>query len=162
MQEITILSKEELETNPEVVGENLRQLAIALQETRGDLETIKNRNFWKKITSNNTRDLAEAMLRQNDSISAFLVIVQGIVFLSMNNVVVLGGVMDALNKAEVTNEERDNEYVSMAKEYLGEALKNARRTVENERKIKQLTFICKALCLMVIVVFIMSIIGIML
>lgn len=162
MQEITILSKEELETNPEVVGENLKQLAIALQETRGDLETIKNRNFWKKITSNNTRDLAEAMLRQNDSISAFLVIVQGIVFLSMNNVVVLGGVMDALNKAEETNEVRDNEYVSMAKEYLGEALKNARRTVENERKIKQLTFICKALCLMVIVVFIMSIIGIML
>ena len=161
MQEITILSKEELETNPEVVGENLRQLAIALQETRGDLETIKNRNFWKKITSNNTRDLAEAMLRQNDSISAFLVIVQGIVFLSMNNVVVLGGVMDALNKAEATNEMRDNEYVSMAKEYLGEALKNARRTVENERKIKQLTFICKALCLMVIVVFIMSMIGIM-
>lgn len=159
MQEITILSKEELETNPEVIGENLRQLAIALQETRGDLETIKNRNFWKKITSNNTRDLAEAMLRQNDSISAFLVIVQGIVFLSMNNVVVLGGVIDALNKAEETNEVRDNEYVSMAKEYLGEALKNARRTVENERKIKQLTYICGAMGIVAICSLILSLIS---
>lgn len=161
MQEITILSKEELETNPEVVGENLRQLAIALQETRGDLETIKNRNFWKKITSNNTRDLAEAMLRQNDSISAFLVIVQGIVFLSMNNVVVLGGVMDALNKAEATNEERDNEYVSMAKEYLGEALKNARRTVENEEKINRLTYICGVMSFVAFFSMILSLINLM-
>lgn len=138
MTEITLLNKGELESNPKIIGENLRQLAVALQETKGDLESIKGRSFWKKITSNNTRDLAEAMLRQNDSISAFLVIVQSIVFLSMNNTVVLGGVMETLSKVEETNETRDNQYIALAKDYLGEALKSAKRISDNERRTKQL------------------------
>ena len=83
--EITVLTKEELEKNPSIIGENLARLAMAIEDNRDDIESIKYRGFWKKLTTNNTRDLAEAMIKQNDTISAFLPIIQGIIFLSMNN-----------------------------------------------------------------------------
>ncbi len=133
--EITILTKEEIERNPSVIGENLAKLAMAIEDNRNDIESIKYRGFWKKLTNNNTRDLAEAMIKQNDTISALLTITQGIIFLSMSNIVVLGGIMDALNKHEATNQLRDNRYIEMAKDYLGEAIKSARKTKENEDEI---------------------------
>lgn len=136
MSELVLLTKEELENNPELIAENIKLLAIALKETKGNLEEIKCRNFWKKITCNNTKDLAEALLKQNDTISAFLTIIQGILFLSMNNEVVLGAIMDSLNKTETVNALRDNEYASMAREYLGEALKTAKRAANNEFEIQ--------------------------
>lgn len=135
---ITVLTKRELESNPSVIGENLAQLAKAIEDNKEDLSDIKNRGFWDKLTNNNTRDLAEAMIKQNDTISGFLIIVQGIIFLSMNNIVILGGVMDALNKHEKTGEVRDNIYVSMAKDYLGEAIKSAKKVDENKAQINMI------------------------
>lgn len=137
MADLALLTREELENNPEIIAENIKLLAIALKETKGNLEEIKGRGFWKKITCNNTKDLAEALLKQNDSISAFLTIIQGILFLSMNNVAVLGAIMDSLTKAETANELRDNEYATMAREYLGEALKTAKRAANNEDEIQK-------------------------
>ncbi|MFY9297202.1 MAG: hypothetical protein WBH95_12435 [Caldicoprobacterales bacterium] len=133
--EITVLTKQELERNPSVIGENLARLAMAIEDNRYDIESIKYRGFWKKLTTNNTRDLAEAMIKQNDTISAFLTIIQGIIFLSVNNIVVLGGIMDALNKHESTNQLRDNKYIEMAKDCLGEAIKSSKKIKENEEKI---------------------------
>lgn len=138
MTDWTFLTKEELEQNPEIIAENIKLLAIALKETKGNLEEIKGRGFWKKITCNNTKDIAEALLKQNDSISAFLTIIQGILFLSMNNVAVLGAIMDSLTKSENANELRDNEYATMAREYLGEALKTATRASNNEEEIQKM------------------------
>lgn len=136
--EITVLTKQDLEGNPSIIGENLAQLALAIEDTKYDLCDIQNRNFWKRLTNNNTRDLAGVMLKQNDTISAFLVIVQGIMFLSMNNIIVLGGIMDALNKAEEANDIRDNKYIGLAKEYLTEALKSAQRSFNNEKEIENI------------------------
>ena len=137
MADLTLLTREKLENDPQIIAENIKLLAIALKETKGNLVEIKARSFWKKITCNNTKDLAEALLKQNDSISAFLTIIQGILFLSMNNVKVLATIMDTLNKAESADELRDNEYATMAREYLGEALKTAQRAANNEDEIQK-------------------------
>lgn len=137
-EEIMVLTKEELQEKPEVIGESIAQLAQAIVDTKGDIEIIKGRGFWKRLTNNNTRDLAEAMMKQNDTISGFLTIVQGVIFLSMNNVVVLGGIMDALNKQEDANNLRDNQYFNMAKDYLSEAIKSAKKIQANEEEIKKI------------------------
>lgn len=136
--EVMVLTKRKVETDPNAIGENLAQLAMALEDNKEDLISIKNRGFWEKLTNNNTRDLAEVMLKQNDTISAFLIIVQGIIFLSMNNVVALGGIMDALNKSATTNEISDNRYIEMAKDYLSEAIKSTQKVNENETQIKSI------------------------
>lgn len=133
--EIAVLTKKELEANPSIIGESLAQLAIDIEETKANLDTIRNRTAWQRLTNNNTRDLAEAMIKQNDTISAFIIIVQGIIFLSINNFVILGGVMDALLKAEKTNGIRDNKYIELAKDYFSEAIKVAQKAAANEKEI---------------------------
>lgn len=135
-EELMVITKGDLEENPTIIGESIVQLAQAIVDTKGNIQEIKDRGFWKRLVNNNTRDLAEAMIKQNDTISGFLTIVQGVIFLSMNNVVVLGGIMDALNKQEDTNNLRDNQYYKMAKDYLSEAIKSAQKVAANEAEIE--------------------------
>nr|WP_144925377.1 hypothetical protein [Paenibacillus bovis] len=135
-EEIVVLDKHNLKNNPSQIGESIVELAQAIEDAKWDIEEIKKRGFWKRLTNNNTRDLAETFMKQNDTISGFLTIIQGIIFLSMNNVVVLGGIMDALNKQEDTNNLRDNQYFNLAKDYLSEALKSAEKVANNEKEIE--------------------------
>lgn len=141
---VMVLSKNELEENPTVIGESLVKLAQSLEDNKSDLSQIKERGFLKKLANNNTRDLAEAMIKQNETITGFLTIVQGVIFLSMNNVVVLGGIMDSLNKSEHKNELRDNKYFNMARDYLSEAILAAQKAVDNEKALKELKFLTDA------------------
>lgn len=136
--EITVLTKEDVCANPSIIGENLAQLALAIEDTKDNLSDIQNRGFWKRLVNNNVRDLAEAMLKQNETISFFVLIVQQIASLSMNNLIVLGGIMDGLNKVEAINGIRDNKYIGMARDYLTEALKSAQRSSDNEKEIENL------------------------
>lgn len=136
--EALALSADEVNSKPSEIGESIAQLALAIQDSKTDLEEIQNRSFFKKLINNNTRDLAQAMLKQNDTISAFLTIIQGVILLSMNNLVVLGSIMDSINKQEATNDFRDNKYIGMAKSYLSEAIKSAQRAEMNENEIKTL------------------------
>jgi hypothetical protein len=135
--EVAVLTKKDLETNPAVIGESIAQLALSIEDTKSGLSSIQDRGFWKRLTSNNTRDLAEAMIQQNDTISAFLTIIQGVIFLSMNNLVVLGGIMDSIKNQEKTNGVRDNKYIGMAKDYLSEAIKSAQKVSSNEKEIER-------------------------
>lgn len=135
MNEVVELTKRDLEANPSAIGESIVKLAMDIDRTRDNLSDIEQRGFWKRLTNNNTRDLASAMIQQNDTISAFLTIVQGVIFLSFNNIVVLSGIMDSITKQEHTNDLRDNKYVDMAKEYLSEAIKSAQRTTKNTQDI---------------------------
>lgn len=43
--ELMVLTKEEIEKNPEVVGENLAKLASVIEECKSDIKSIKNRGF---------------------------------------------------------------------------------------------------------------------
>ncbi len=121
-----------------MIAESIAELALAIKENKHDLSEIENRKFFQRLVTNNTRDLAHVMIKQNDTISTFLTIVQGVVFLSMNNIVILGGIMESLKKHESTNDFRDNQYMTMAKDFLGEAIKSAQRTTENEQQIVEL------------------------
>ncbi len=133
--EYTLLTKKDLEENPRIIGESLAQLAQAIEETKEDLQAIQERGLWKRLTTNSTRDLAAAMLKQNDSISAFLTIVQGIMFLCMNNVLVLGGILESLEKVGATDDMRGNQYIQLAKDYLSEAIISAQKATKNEKEI---------------------------
>lgn len=136
--ELMVLTKEEIEKNPEVVGENLAKLASVIEECKSDIKSIKNRGFWDRLCSNNTRDLADAMLKQNEIIGAYITVVQGIIWLTMNNIALLALVMDAMEKAENANGTIENRYSKMAKDFMSEAIKSAQKTANNENDIKQL------------------------
>lgn len=134
----TLLTREYLQKNSSIIGEQIANLAKSIEESKGELKEIKDRKWWQKLTTNNTKDLAEAMLKQNEITSAFLTIIQGIIFLSMNNVVVLGGIIQAIEKKENEDFLKDNKYVSMAKDYLTEAIKSAQKVQKNEKEIDKI------------------------
>ncbi len=136
--ELIVLTKEEIEKNPEVVGQNLAILAKAIEESKADITAIKNRSLWARLWSNNTRDLADTMLKQNEIISAYITVVQGIIWLTMNNIALLALVMDAMEKAEQANALIENRYSKMAKDFMTESIKAAEKTINNEKEIKEL------------------------
>ncbi|MEK5357918.1 hypothetical protein [Paenibacillus sp. FSL L8-0709] len=133
-----VLTKEYIERNPSIIGEQITDLAKAVQEIRGELQGIKNRTWWEKLGANNTRDLAEALIKQNDTISSFISIIQGIIFLATNNTVVLAGIMQAIEKKEVEDGISDNKYVAVAKDYLSEAIITANKVQNNEKTINEM------------------------
>jgi len=138
MSDIKVISKQVIEENPSLIGKAIADLCDDIEKSNGDFEKIKDRKFWKRLTNNNTRDLAENCIKQNDTIAAFLNIIQGIIFLCMNNIAVIGAVMESLEEQENANGLRDNKYLHMAKEYLSEALNSAKRSTNNEKNISLL------------------------
>lgn len=138
MAELVVLTKEEIEKNPEVVGQNLAKLANAIDESKKDIAAIKDRGFWARLCSNNTKDLADSMLKQNEIIGAYITVVQGIIWLTMNNIALLAVVMDAMEKEEHANGIIENRYSKMAKNLMEESIKSAQKIIDNENEIRQL------------------------
>nr|WP_304219968.1 hypothetical protein [Fredinandcohnia onubensis] len=137
-----VLTKKTLFDNPTAIGRALADLANAIQRNNGKISEIKDRNFFDRLFTNNTKDLAEAMIAQNDSTSALLTITQGIIFLCMNNVFVLSQLYESMDKQgevldqqNLTIRKHGNIYFQMAKEYIGEALELAERAKQNEESI---------------------------
>ena len=137
IEEDSMLTKEYLQENPSIIGEEIAKLAKSIEDSKSDIEKIKSRNLWKRLTTNNTKDLADVMLKQNETTTAFLTIVQGIILLSMNNIEVLAQIMDAIEKKEEEDFIRDNQHTSMAKDYLIEAIKSAKKIQNNEYGINE-------------------------
>ncbi len=129
MSELTeFLDRSDLKKNPEEIASMIIALAKELDSCKGDLAQAKERGVWKRLTSNNTRDLAQAIIKQNDTISMFLNIVQSLILLNLNNVAILSGVMEKLSQFEIDRGESSNRYIRMAKEYIQESIRSAQRT----------------------------------
>jgi hypothetical protein len=124
------------DSSPDEVFNRIEKLATDFSNAKDNLNKIKDRGFLKKIVSNTTKDLAEAMIRQNDSISAFLTIVRELLSGHLTNVVLLTAVMRKIEIEEKTNHLRDNKYLGVARVCVTEALKTAERNAELQKEIQ--------------------------
>lgn len=138
-----ILTREAIEKNLSLIGEAIVKLSVVINDSKKELFDIQNRNWFKRLTNNNTRDLASAMLSQNETFSVFITIIQGVIFLCMNNLVVLGAIMDSLEKQELENATEDeqndlrhNQYFSISKDYLAEAIITAQKARATEIEVE--------------------------
>jgi hypothetical protein len=68
--------------------------------------------------SNNTRDMADILLAQNSTMSAFLMIIQGLPTLNVFNASKIAGLYDAMLKAERRHGGVQNGYYEFAKEFV--------------------------------------------
>jgi DNA repair exonuclease SbcCD ATPase subunit len=125
---MTMLNTSELKNNPEEIAEAIHQLAVDIEECKDNLEGIRDRKIFKRIFNNNTRDLAEAMISQNDTISTFLNIVQALILLNLNNCAILAAVMDKLNSFQDSTSDSGNRYLAMAKDYIRESIEASKTT----------------------------------
>lgn len=127
---IEITVDPEIGNDPARIGRLIHELASDIDSCRGDLSVIQNRSWFKRMFANNSRDLAEAMIKQNDMIFLFLNVVQALIMLNMYNLVFLAGVQEELVSQEKGRGDFDNKYVQMAKEFLKKSLDNARAVSE--------------------------------
>jgi len=67
------------------------------------------------------------MLKENDTISLFLSIVQSLIVMNMANAEMLGRIQDELNAQEKSRGKYQNKYISMAKEYIAQSYTAATR-----------------------------------
>lgn len=120
----------EIRKDPKKLGEMIVALAEDIESCKDDLTELKERNVFKKLFSNNTRDLADSMLKQQDTISMFLTIVQSLIVLNFSNTAVLAGIHDEIAKHEKGRGDFSNSYLNMAKEYLAQSIESAKRINE--------------------------------
>jgi hypothetical protein len=125
----------DIRTNPRKTVEMICQLASEIDECKDDLTEIKSRGFFKKVFSSNTNDLAGAMLKQSDSMSLFLQIIQKIIVLNIGNTAALVDIYQQLCKHEGARGAFQNKYLEMAKEFISESLNMA---IEVHGKIEKI------------------------
>ena len=124
-QLVKITLDPDIKNDPKTISDLITKIAEEIEECKDDLMEIKNRSFWKKMFSSNTRDLADAILKQNDTISVFLNIVQALIMFNMHNLVLLSEIQNELCKHEESKGDFQNKYINMAKEFITESYNSA-------------------------------------
>lgn len=117
-----------LRSDPKALANLIISLSNDIEECRNDLTGIKNRKFWKRAFTNNTKDLADALIKQNDSYSTFINIIQVLIGFNLHNAVVLGGLYEELNKISGEAGTTNNEYFQLAQDYIRDALFTTKNT----------------------------------
>jgi hypothetical protein len=122
---VEISMDKEVRDNPQRIAQMIIELADDIEICQNDLSKLKERKLFKRIVSNNTKDLADAMIKQNDTISLFLNIVQALIMFNMNNTVILAEIQRELSMHEKGRGDFQNKYVAMAQEYITESYQAA-------------------------------------
>ncbi|MEA5082015.1 hypothetical protein SDC9_59482 [bioreactor metagenome] len=152
----------ELRTNPKKIAAIIKEMSESIDDCKDDLCEIKNRGLLKRMTNNNTRDLASVMLKQNEAIGVFMNIIQAIIVLNLQNTFMLGQIQQELANLSETTGGFSNEYLDMAKEMLDESYQVAlnsnkkidlleEKVLKLEKGNKKLKFINIAAIILVVI-----------
>lgn len=120
----------EILRSPKKAAEAISDLAKQVDEIdrcKGDLKQLKNRGVFERLFANNTRDMASILLRQNDTMSAFLTIVQALIAFNMFNTSRLGKLYNTLLKCENQGKGFQSEHLDFAKAYIAQAYTAAKQ-----------------------------------
>jgi len=108
--------------NPALISQDLYDLGSLLDDNKMELNSIKDRGVFKRMFSNNTADIAEQMLKQNEALSLFLNVLQSVVVLTSYNSVHIANIYEKFNIKTNTDKSVTNKYFSYAKEFLQGAM----------------------------------------
>jgi len=125
---VKVTLDESIRTNPFKIAEMIKNAAIDIKYCKSNLTEIKNRSWFKRITNNNTADLADTIITQNDTIQTFFNIVQAIIFLNMNNTYMLGQIIKNLKGFQGDQQLVNNDLFDMSTQFLQSALVAAENT----------------------------------
>lgn len=111
-----------LQVPPSQLANEIKELAEALSKSKKDIEEIQNRKLFQRVFSNNTRDIARAMINQGDTISGFLELIKGVIFCQIGNLSTLMALRDGLLKQRDDIDDAGKSYIDLAVNFLDEAL----------------------------------------
>ena len=131
-----ILFDKKLVRNPKAMAQLIKDIACDINNNKKDLNEIKNRGWWKRVTNNNTADLADSIIKQNDIISTFYGILQAVLFLSVNNTRMLQAICKRLRVLQGDQDLVNNDLYDKSIEFLERFLCSAKRS---EKQLEELT-----------------------
>jgi len=115
-------SSDLIKVPPSQLANEIKELAEALSQSKKEIEDIQNRKIFQRVFSNNTRDLARAMIKQGDTISGFLELIKGVIFCQIGNLSTLMALRDGLLKQRDDIDDAGKSYIDLAVSFLDEAL----------------------------------------
>ena len=124
---IEITVNKELRSNPKEIANMIAIISKDIEDCRNDITNIKDRSFWNRLFSNNTRDLADTLIKQNDTISTFVNIVQVLIGFNLYNANFLSVLYNELTKVAGEAKATNNEYFQLAQDYIFETLKATKK-----------------------------------
>lgn len=129
MEQIEIYNTiiDQKERNPIKLAKVITELSKNLKENRKEIEKIKERNVFERLVNNNTRDLALLIIKQNDITSHLFIMFKILLEFSLRNTSSVSELYSELNKISELQENNENEFFEMAKSYVGECNKAAKR-----------------------------------
>ncbi len=111
---------------PSQFANAIRELAEALSKNKTNLKEIQNRNLFQRVFSNNTRDIANALIEQGDTISGFLELIKGVIFCQIGNLSTLMALRDGLIMQRVDLDDAGKSYIDLAVNFLDQALETSK------------------------------------
>jgi hypothetical protein len=127
MFELIISEDKELHNNPKKLAEVIFGLSQDIESCKNDITVIQNRNWFQRLFNNNTRDLASAMLKQQDTLSTFFQIIQCLLVLYGNNYRLLLELRNDLKDGEKKHGLSSNTYIKMATRQLDATINSKKK-----------------------------------
>ncbi len=113
---------------PKEIAHQIIQLENEIYECKDDLIQIRKRSFFSKMVKGTTSDLTDAMIKQNDTIGMFLGVITQIIYLNVHNTFWLGQILEILDDQSELKKVKDQSYIRMAKDFIGESIKSSKIT----------------------------------
>ena len=127
MFELIISENQELRNNPKGIADVILGLSQDIESCRNDISTIQNRNWFQRLFNNNTRDLASAMLKQQDTLSTFFQIIQFMLVIYGRHDRLLLQLRNDLRDGEKKHGLSGNKYIKVATMQLDAAIDSKKK-----------------------------------
>ena len=123
--------------NAQKIASLLVEVAQSIEECKNDACQIKNRDWFDRMISNNTQDLASIQIKQADILNHYFQITNFIIVMNMNNTFKLGQIQMEITKQEQARGLFNNSYLDFAKEMVSVSVKNATSSQEKMEIMEQ-------------------------
>lgn len=128
----------EIMKNPESLKIFIEETNQKLELNKKEVESIKNKNLFSRLFTSNTKDIATALLDQNDTMMKFFQLLQIMTFVSKGNSAMLFGLIESLNKGEQMSSKENGNLFGMAKSFLQQAIDDSKAEELREMALKKL------------------------
>jgi len=117
-----------------LLGEEMELLGEKIGLSKISFNELRNRGWWDRAFSNNTKDLADGLARQAETIHTLLKIVQGVLFLNVRNTAYLAKVSEDIKYNEDGHVRQLSEYEKLTVDILDAAVNRDHKVKEDFNK----------------------------
>ena len=117
----------EIQVDPIKVADSIRRISEEICTSKQTHNNLKDRAWWERVVSNNTKDLAEGLARQADTLNALLEVIQGVIFLSVNNAAYLHKVSHEIKFTADGHTRHLSEYEQLSANIIDAAIEQSQK-----------------------------------